>query len=77
MTTEGAAVYLALACWARAAGLTREEASQLQYILRNEALPISVDQAWSKLDRVTMEIRRSRRREPPVQQAPEPWAPQQ
>ena len=62
-SSEQAAICLSLACWARASGLTRSEANQLQALLLNEALPATVDQAWSQLERVSTAIRR-RRAEP-------------
>jgi hypothetical protein len=51
---------LTLACWARAAGLSREEASQLYTEVTTRELPHTVDQAWAELDQATMAIRRRR-----------------
>jgi len=71
--SERSILCLVLACWARTAGLTRGEASDLASILLTQALPMDVDQAWHQLDQATMEIRRSRHHEPPAQQQPAPW----
>jgi hypothetical protein len=57
---EQALLSLVLATWSRTAGLTREEASELLGRLLFQDLPTTVDQAWSQLDQVTMDIRRER-----------------
>jgi hypothetical protein len=63
---------LVLATYAKAAGLSRAEATDLGDILGNSALPWSVDMAWLQLEEATLAIRR-RRDQPPLQQQPPPW----
>jgi hypothetical protein len=55
-----AALYMIVATWARATGLTQDEASGLWNRLATQQIPDSVDEAYELLEHATQHIRHSR-----------------
>jgi len=52
--------YMIIVAYARAVGLSQDEASLLWHALANKDLPTSVDAAWLSLDQATQHIRHNR-----------------
>jgi hypothetical protein len=50
----------AFVAYAKAVGLSREEAAKLARLIREYRLPVDTDEAWQQLETATDRIRRER-----------------
>lgn len=53
-------MFMIIATYAKAAGLSRDEASRLWSLLISKEVPNTVDGAWQQLDEATQHIRQGR-----------------
>ena len=56
-------VYMIIATYAKAAGLSRDEATILWHALQTRGIPMNVDEAYGQLDDATQRVRRLREHE--------------